>query len=233
MLGLLAGSAQAADLLYSAPAPTAAYTGGPYIGFEGGLSFQDGITGFINPPANTVGGTTEDSTGWNAGFKFGYAFSNKWFMGLSPRFEAEFVHLENDGGKISTFNAGGPTGSFAANTDIDANIGLVSVLFDIPLFGQGAAFTPFVGVSGGYGNVEANASTGGLNILSDDDSVFAWALTAGLSYEISRNVTLDLSYRFLQLHDVSFAGPFAGGTLPAVNEDIDNHQVNLGVRVAL
>lgn len=231
---LLAGSAQAADLLYTTPASVqAAYSGGPYIGFEGGFNFQDGITGFINPPANTVGGTTEDSTGWNAGFKFGYAFGNNFFFGTKSRVELEYLHIENEGDNIATFNAGGPTGTFNANTQIDGDIGLVSWLVDLPLFGANSAFSPFVGVSGGYGKFDANANAGFINVLDDSDNAFVWGLTAGLSYAISNTTTIDASYRFLRAQDLNFAGPFAGGTLPAVNEDVDNHQINLGVRVKL
>lgn len=225
---LMIGNVYAADLIYaSSPVLTTITYGGPYIGFEAGITQQDGVTGFVDPPANTTGGTTDDSTGWNGGIKAGYAF--KPFGIFSPRIEAEFVHLENEGSNINTFNAGGPTGSFAANTEIDANIGLVSLLFDFPL--QGFGFTPFIGGSFGYGQVDVQASTGPLSIIDASDNVFAWALTGGLSYDISHNVTVDLSYRFLRLQDVSVAGPFAGGTLPAVNEDIDSHQVNLGIRV--
>lgn len=226
---LAATGAQASDLLYAAPAPAVISHGGFYFGAAGGVNLQDGVTGFINPPANTVGGTTDDSTGWNASLKLGYGLGS--FGVFQTRIEAELGHLENDGDNINTFNAGGPTGSFAANTNIKATYGLVNLLLDFPIGGFG--FTPFIGASAGYAQVDATATAGPFNILDDSDNVFAFGGTVGLSYELSRNVTIDLSYRFLRFQDVTLAGPFAGGTLPAVSEDVDNHQINFGARVRI
>lgn len=233
LLGLLAGSAQAADLLYPNPAPVApVYTSnsGLYVGVEGGYNAADDLTGFINPPANTAGGTANLDGGFTIGAKLGYQF-NPWGA-LRPRVELEGGYLENTIDKIQAFNAGGPVGTpFQGGGNFNAFYGLLNGYLDYRLWNN---FSIFGGGGVGFASEHAaNVSAGGVNIIDDRDTGFAWDLTAGVSYELSPTVTFDLAYRFLRFQDVSFAGNFAGGTLPAVGQDVDNNQVTAGIRIKL
>lgn len=222
LVGLLTTGAQAADLLYSQPAPQmAAYAGGPYFAARAGFNWNDDIT--VDADGDAVADDVADfDGGFNASLAFGTSFG-RWGM-LSPRIEAELGYLAND---VDTFDDITVAGPVATDGELNANYGLVNLLLDIPL---GWGFTPFIGAGAGYANVEANIDlvTGAVGPVVADDTTFAWNVTAGLSYDISRNITLELAYRYLQFTDVEFAG--AG---PVVEDDVDNHQVNFGVRVAL
>jgi opacity protein-like surface antigen len=76
-------------------------------------------------------------------------------------------------------------------------------------------FTPFVGAGVGFSrntisnfgdfstcvNIQNCALTGGSDAFGGTASTwsFAWALHAGLAYQLSQNVTLELAYRYIDL----------------------------------
>jgi len=69
---------------------------------------------------------------------------------------------------------------------------------------------------------------------TDSDGSFAWAVHAGLSYDVTKNFTVDLAYRFLDIGDAQ------SGTIHAYNNsaiapglefnDITSHDVLLSAR---
>jgi opacity protein-like surface antigen len=241
--GLLASNAMAADLLYSSPAQAVVNYGGPYVGVKGGVnwlgsdpSFTDVIGGF---GAGGVASISTD-TGFDVGLYGGYAFGQRWGM-LSPRLEVELGYLANDVSSIAGATAAGVAvaGSPAtASGEVNAFYGLTNLILDVPMAGWG--FTPFFGAGVGFAkvrfdNVQNTAALGGgaagTTFFNGEDTTFAWDVTAGLSYDISRNVTFDIAYRFLQFTSVSQLTP--GAPTTSSSDSIDNHQVNVGVRVHL
>ncbi len=60
---------------------------------------------------------------------------------------------------------------------------------------------------------------------------FAWNLMAGVSYEISQNVKIDLGYRFLNAGSFT-SMPSSLSSSPLVTRDIQSHEVRLGVRLS-
>jgi opacity protein-like surface antigen len=226
--GLLASNAYAADLLYSDPGPRAVvYNGGAYFGGKIGANWMNDATLDVD-----ADGTPNDSVNFDTGitgsFVAGYAFGGRWGS-LSPRIETEIGYLAND---VSSVDLGGPPAfpGLPANGEVNAAYGLVNLLLDIPMSGFG--FTPFIGGGIGIAHVNfdnVNEGPGTTPEFNDGDTAFAWNLTAGLSYDISRNVTFDVAYRFLQFNSVSVVGldpPFITST-----DDINNHQVTFGARV--
>ncbi len=112
--------------------------------------------------------------------------------------------------------------------------------------------TPFVG--GGIGftrNTIANfgdfstcinslscAGSGGSDAHADAASKwnFAWALHAGLAYKVSKNFTVELSYRYIDLGDAETANAvtFDGTVFPKFEfQHLTSHDVRLGVRFNL
>lgn len=228
--GLLAlGQAQAADLLYSQPAPSAAPAyGGPYFGAKIGAVWTDEITGDFDGVGSGRADTFDFDTGFNASISAGYAFGGRWGM-LSPRLEVEAGYQSSD---VDAALDGGTATAAAATGELNAFYWFANLLLDIPM---GWGFTPFVGAGAGFANVRGdniNVPVAGTlaDGVNDSDTTFAWNVTTGLSYDISRNVTLDLAYRFVQFNSVDFRTAVSGVT---VSNDIDNHQVNVGVRVHL
>ncbi|MEO0543931.1 MAG: outer membrane protein [Pseudomonadota bacterium] len=102
-------------------------------------------------------------------------------------------------------------------------------------------FTPYVGAGIGGAKVSwhslVNEITGGF----DQDGTythagyhewrFAYALMAGVSYEVSHNIALDLGYRFRKIHGEKMFGYEAtSGTGIGVDDGIESHQFRAGLR---
>ena len=224
----VASNAMAADLLYSAPAPQAVAYGGPYFGAKIGANWMDDTTGDFDG-AGVATDTFSFDTGFTGSIVAGYAFGSRWGM-LSPRVEVEAGYLSNDVDTVDPDSGGAPA---ASDGSIDAFYWFANLIFDIPMSGWG--FTPFIGGGVGFANVSFdnvnNPPAGTLaDGVNDENTAFAWNLTAGLSYDISRNVSFDVAYRFVQFTDVEFADI---GGVGITSDDIDNHQVTAGVRVHL
>lgn len=228
--GLLASNAMAADLLYSSPAPQAVYGGGPYVGAKIGGNWMDDFTSNLD-----AGGAVATldvislDTGFTGSIVAGYGFGTHWGA-LSPRFEVEAGYLSNDVSTVQNDSAGVPG---ASDGSISAFYWFANLLLDVPMNGWG--FTPVFGGGVGFANVDVNADintgfAGGSGTISQD-AVFAWNLTAGLSYDISRNVTFDVMYRFMQFNGVNTATLLGGGII--ASDDVNNNQVTAGVRVHL
>lgn len=224
---LVATPALSSDLLYDVKpkkAPVYHDNSGFYVGAKGGLNKVDDVDANLTPTAGVVANLSD---GWNAGLTLGYQL-NSWGF-VVPRVELEGGYLQNDLDTLQAFNAGGVVGApFAATGDLNAFYGFANILLDIPV---GFGFTPFVGGGVGFANVKAdNIAVGGFTILDDSDTAFAWNVTAGLSYDLTRNVTVEFAYRFLQFNDVDLTDI---GNTPVAIGDIDNNQFNVGIRVKL
>jgi opacity protein-like surface antigen len=127
-----------------------------------------------------------------------------------------------------------------------ANIFLANAYVDL---GTWWCLTPFIGAGAGFAqhNVTtltdvgyiADGSTGFGYAQSDKTSWnFAWAIHAGVAYNVSSNLKLELAYRYLNMGDVNTAivdcnstgcatnGPRASYTL----KDLNSQDFTLGVR---
>lgn len=104
--------------------------------------------------------------------------------------------------------------------------------------------TPFVGAGVGFANVtidnfrDINAIAGaGGYAGSASQTNFAWALHAGLAYQVTPAVTFELAYRYINLGDgktgifTNFTGTNIGE--PVHFKDITSHDLKFGVRWAL
>jgi len=102
--------------------------------------------------------------------------------------------------------------------------------------------TPFVGAGVGAADVKISDFTDiGVNVDSvafgdnNDEWNFAWALYAGLAFDVTDAFTVELAYRYLNLGDAE-SGDLIGfdGTNNVDNpmkfEDITSHDVKVGVR---
>lgn len=85
--------------------------------------------------------------------------------------------------------------------------------------GTFVGLTPYLGAGIGGANLSANG---------DDTTELAWALMAGVSYDIASNVKLDLGYRFLGI-DSGVEEEVGGLTLSL--DDLYSHQIRAGVRI--
>lgn len=102
----------------------------------------------------------------------------------------------------------GVVGYDLRGVDLDAYSVLVNGYFDLPL---DSFIKPYIGGGIGYGWAEA--SRGGVSI---DDDGLAFAGMAGVSVDMTEQMTLDVGYKF---RNISVSG-----------QDVQDHMVRAGVR---
>jgi len=116
--------------------------------------------------------------------------------------------------------------------DISAWTGLVNAYVDLGTWG---GFTPYVGAGIGTSYL----STSNVHYVNPDASTgtwggaskwnLAWALMAGVSYNISPKWLLDLNYRYVNLGD-AISGPTTFGGQPIHYDNISAQEIRLGFR---
>lgn len=107
--------------------------------------------------------------------------------------------------------------------------------------GTWSGLTPFVGFGLGtaqhrvQGLTDADYQVGGFGYAKDKDSwKFAWALMAGLGYDVSPNLKLELGYRYLNMgkstsgHIICQNTPACGNEVQKVS--MSSHDIRLGMR---
>jgi opacity protein-like surface antigen len=254
--GLIIGAASlasAADL----PPPPPAYPPAPlrgtvdagiYLRGDVGVGLMGDVRGSISPLPATVATITYDDGSFGhvgfAGVGLGYQF-NSWFrfdvtgeLRTSARLKFRDSYTTSvpppDSG-VNSYTGSLSTALFLANAYID--------------LGNWHGLTPFLGAGVGFARHRVHgvddsgvAVTGGVpsvtyGFFSDASRTnFAWALMAGLAYDVTPNVKLELGYRYLNMGKAN-SGPLAfcsGGCpvpTPSVRiRQIESHDIRLGFR---
>ena len=197
------------------PPPAAAWAPAPwYVALRGGAAFADDTSfGVLGTDVNT----SYDTGPFVAG-AVGYQFNN---TGL--RVEGELGYLENS---VDTHDVGGV--AFAnddATGDTSAFFGLASVYYDLPF---NSPIRPFVG--GGIGAADVSFENHGTSatgtVLDDSNTAFAWHLTAGVNYDISPNMALEVGYRYMEFDGIDVTA--TDGTASTI--DASNNIVFAGLK---
>ena len=153
-------------------------TGIYFSGNLGGIRVMDSdvtwYDGFQDEAKFDTGIVTTVAIGWDFG------------IGLRPEFELGFRFNEVD----RQFPNG--IGGEIYSSSIMGNL-----FFD---FIPHQRVSPFIGAGVGFANVEVDLDFWG----SDDDTVFAYQFMAGLSFAVSRNINIDLQYRYFATEDPEF-----------------------------
>jgi opacity protein-like surface antigen len=177
----------AATFVFTASAYSA---DGVYISADVGMALaEDADMGVEGDPFEL---STEFDSGLAVTGAIGYRLG-------SFRMEAEVGYQENDLDEWSAFGVGVPL-----KGDMNATSFLANGYYD---FANSSRFTPFVTAGIGMANVEINdlAIPGsGLQPTSDDDTVFAWQVGAGVSYAVNANFDLEVKYRYFMTDDLEF-----------------------------
>ena len=162
-----------------------------YIGAQAGwtgLPYQtDTIEGLGAVPV-------QFSAGYNVGAHGGYQ--------LGPwRFEEEYSYRRNNVAEYDA--AGGSTNGVSGNRH--SNSIMTNVIYD---FTTGWSITPHVGVGIGAMNVFDGLKVARRAVFFNDSSwQFAYQAIAGLRYDISPVLALDLDYRYLATTESTFLIP--------------------------
>lgn len=233
-------AAQAADmppLFHKAPPPMVEeFSGGWYLRGDIGMTNQR-VKNFYDPSVPDV--TVVDKN-FEAGMLFGlgvgYRFNNWLRVDVTGEYRGEtgFHGLDIWAGDDGFNNYSGKKSEWLA---------LANVYFDL---GTWHGVTPFVGAGLGFSRVTIH-SFKDAGIGADDpvptlayagaNSVwnFAWAVHAGLAYQVTPNFTVELAYRYTHLGNGRTGDAFTydNPTEPLTGwrfDNIDSHDLKLGVR---
>lgn len=252
LAGLLAASAfsaSAADLM-APPQPHYAPIAAPVEDFGGWYLRGDaGVSNYRNgkfsspdlPPAQFY--NQDFGAGSFAGIGIGYQF-NSWLRAdltgeyrFSKGFKA-FDRIDFDAG-------GGLRGTTNEITHGDYTAGVVMLNGYVDL-GTWMGITPFVGAGVGFAHhmlsgfsdqgittIGGVATPGGGSIGNASKTSFAWALHAGLGYDVTPNFKVELAYRYMHLGDMRTGAIncFCGATYsPLRIKDLEAHEIKLGMR---
>jgi opacity protein-like surface antigen len=251
---LLSSIASAADMAIAPPpmpyAPPVADFGGWYLRGDVGFSNQR-VDNVRNTNAALYSGLNsfQETTGFDTGGIYqlgaGYQF-NHWFrvdVTGEYRGSANFHGLD-----LISFPNGGTTGfgSDVYSASKSEWLFLVNAYADL---GTWWCITPYIGAGIGTSRVQiSNFLDQGVGSLSGGGGVgpslvsaqtgsqwnFAWALHAGLSYQVTQNMAVDLGYSYVNLGngttgvDSAFDGSAGGHVFQFHN--ITSQDVKLGVR---
>lgn len=185
--------------LVSAPLAQAAT---PYVGLSAGAAF------LTDSDIEVDGDEFEDAIEYKTGFAVNGAVG---LDGDMYRVEGAIGYQVNDWDAMY---------GVEVPDDEDVEVAILSFMangyLDIEM--PSAPVTPYVMAGAGLANVDFKFED-----ESDDDTVFAYQLGAGIGFEASPNVTLDLGYRYFATSDVEPEDD--------VEVSIASHNVMAGVRV--
>jgi opacity protein-like surface antigen len=160
--------------LFLVMSTSSALAAGPYVGASGGVSiFHD--SDLNSPGAPTIKASYDTGFGFN--LNGGYNFDGF-------RVEGEFGYKNADIDKVSI------PGASATVTGADSTVMsyMANGYFD---FKNSTQVTPFIGAGIGllHGEIDDNG-------FKTTDNAFGYQFMAGVGFNLNKNVTLELSYRF-------------------------------------
>jgi opacity protein-like surface antigen len=169
---------------------------------------------FAAPPLSH----SEDETTFSGSIGFGYHFTD-WL-----RADLNLGYLP--GNKVSASD-----GIDSGKIKNSAWYGMANAYADL---GTYVGITPYIGAGAGLvrSNPQASTTAGGGAHEDSTDYSFAYTLNAGLSYAVSKDVSVDLGYQYLSAPDaktVSLDAPDSYST----HKGIHYHQIRLGLRYDL
>ncbi|HRE22461.1 MAG TPA: outer membrane beta-barrel protein [Rhabdaerophilum sp.] len=242
-----AGTALAADMtappapppMPMAPPPALDAGGGFYLRGDIGVGSHND-SGILNVPGGANYQVLASSHGSTAfiGIGAGYAF-NSWLRAdatLEYRKASKFKLTELDTrGTVAT----GDDGINVTSGKVSAIVGLANAYVDL---GTWHRITPFIGAGIGFASITTSdvrdvgyaAFAGGTGRAADKSSTrLAWAVHAGLGYDLSTNLKAEVAYRYLNMGTVNTGTVVCTVPCTAYNariKSLDSHDIKVGLR---
>jgi len=215
-------------------APVCCNTGWYFKGFLGTTNYQ--VENLDSANFDTSNFTILDKAFESSGFGgvgFGYKF-NQWL-----RFDTtgEYRGKSTFHG-LDKYQGDGFSGTNDYTATLKSWVWLANAYWDI---GCWNGFTPYVGGGVGYGQNyignfhDINVPNAGVAFANTNiNGNLAWAVHAGVAFDVTPNFTVDLAYRYLNLGDMStdkIQTYDGSGTFPAVDfKNVASNDVMLGFR---
>jgi len=187
-----------------------AYSAGLYVSGSVGVAVpNDSEVTDATLPGITM--NIESDMGMALGAGIGYAFTD--YM----RVEGEVAYQMTEFSKANLLGV-----DLDLTGDISSLALFLNCYFD---FVNTSSFTPFIGGGVGVAKVEMNELNFpglGLPSSSDDDTVFAYQVVAGVGYAVNDTVTIDAKYRY-----------FGTSTPELDGSDVEysSHNIYFGIRI--
>jgi opacity protein-like surface antigen len=224
-------------LLAAQSVATFAQMGMGGTGLYGSLDVGANLVGDASKVKSKLGSAELPDTDWSFSFGFGFAGGVGYDFG-DFRVDAEVSYL-NAGFAVTP--TGDTPGSSAPKGGFTLFGGTANVWLDVD---TGTAFVPYIGVGGGGGIISATAPKGGAaDLLGVSEKVFSgWVFAfqggAGVVYELTDAIGLELGYRLFgiinpQLKSTEKLDTPLGKDYVTVSPGLMlTHRVNLGIDVA-
>lgn len=182
---------------------------------------------------------------FSAGIGVGYQFTDL----LRADLTTDFFKGDFDGaGRTSTPCASAPAGTgcaYGQQADFQAYGVMANGYVDLATV---AGFTPYLGAGAGVTNLRwdnvtsrphctdgtaacSGAALGATSFSGESTWRFTYALMAGVSYNVSEKVKLDLGYRFSDIAGGDMFGSAAAG-FKGRDNGLSRHEIRAGIRVA-
>lgn len=207
---------------------------GFYFSATGGLSFNADAD-FDSDAGGSYGGFGVSGLSSEADYDEGYLFGGALGYDFGKiRVETELFYRENDFDEFEDVTANGVTingnamgdvniGDYSADGDISALSCMLNGYYD---FETSTPLTPYVGAGVGFTQLDVNSASvnvdgESLELVNDDDTVLSYQVSAGFGYDVTRNTTIDVGYRYFATEDPDF-DDFEG--------EYENHSVTFSVR---
>jgi len=255
---LAATAARAAD--YPQPPPQVIYVPPPVIEEFSGWYLRGDI-GFSNQQVGSLFNDTYNSGGFTSVSNINKSFDAAPIFGLGVGYYFnDWLRFDVTGeyrakANFHGFDIGAIQGGGFIDDRYTASKSEWTFLFNGYIdLGTWENFTPFVGAGVGasyntisnFGDVSTcvnsnNCTLGGSDAYASDFSKwnFAWALYAGVAYKITKNVSMEFSYRYIDLGEAqtgtvtAFDGTTCGCSNSLQFRHLTSNDFRLGIRVNL
>jgi opacity protein-like surface antigen len=143
------------------------------------------------------------------------------------------------GNEVGAVEDDTPNDIATARVENSARTAMVNGYVDL---GTYVGLTPYIGAGIGVmqSKLEASSVFDDLTVANADTAFsdretqysLAYSLNAGLAYQISKNVVVDLGYQFMSAPDAEYARLDSASTY-SIHKGVDNHQLKVGLRYDL
>jgi outer membrane protein OmpA-like peptidoglycan-associated protein/outer membrane protein W len=219
-LRLLAGAAM--GLLLSAGLAHAQDSG-----WYGGIE-----AGWHNPETYDAVSEFGEGTDWSFDFDDNYAAAVSLGYRLNPKWRTAF-----EAGYRTQDLAGGEEVGCCDFVNSDGDMQVYSAMFNVIRdFMPDSKIHPFLGAGFGWAkvNMDVSAEDGesGVFGVDDSDSGFAYQALAGMTYQASDRLNVDLTYRFFGVNDIDLTGSVDGDPYGFAFKKYEDHSLMVGLRWA-